>query len=409
MLNTSADFAFASLDSLPLPGKAASKQVVDSKRQQAFNARLEAVLRGTANAYGAFAAELWLLDDQSKQLARHTAWEQTAHQTTDTAPRSLASADADVAALAGGAVVLEHPAEILQWQTHRPAAAAVCLPVSSDTTIHGVFWLHFDEQREISDSKLEMIEIVAGRLAVELERETLLAAAANTANDSESVVSEPTVKPSTAQQGELELANWSNREHVTDQSIWSALPDGKILAFSSSIIPSPGITLEQAIATIEQTNELAYQLAANINDAGDLLTQLNHLLYETMPDSAGVAFALALLNEEGVGTIATAGPSMILQVRAAQTESMVGDNTPLAWDIEAQYSSTPIELLIRQRLLLLTGTPQLTSPLKEREFSGTFRVPTSEAHRAMTAQECIERLVRTGSEELNAITAIRRV
>lgn len=82
---------------------------------------------------------------------------------------------------------------------------------------------------------------------------------------------------------------------------------------------------------------------------------------------------------------------------------------PIAWDADAVYNSNSIELMVRERLILLSGTPQLSCPLLERQLTDTFRAPTADAHREMTAQSCVERLLRVKSEELGAITAIRRV
>lgn len=415
MLNTSAD----PINGFSL-GKTASPSVplvgnpeLEAKRL-AFDDRLEAVLRGTANAYGALAAEFWLLDNPTKQLNCRVDWNKADPFANKVDARPLATADADVAAMAGGIVALEHPAEILQWHCHRPALSAVCLPVSSDKTIHGTLWLFFDRQKEFCNRELEMLEIVSGRLAVEIERDALLNRSAaeinspaemkaktNSNGDSASVAS-PDLS-------ELEIANWTCPSAKTAEGLWCQLPNGKTFALSSSVIATPGTTVEQAAQAIEQTNELAYELAKHAKDAGGLLTELNQRLIADSKFNAGVTIAVALLDAEGTGTVATAGPSVLLQVRAATLQSILGEATPLAWDDNAKYESSSVELLVRERLLLLAGTPRLSNPLLERKLTDTFRAPTADAHRAMSAQNCIERLLRVESEELEVITAIRRV
>ena len=140
-------------------------------RGASLDLRLSAALRGAARGFGYDAAELWLLDEATRRLTRRVAW---GAGVTDTAPRQLEEADADLAALAGSAVVLATRAEARDWPLPRSSNAAACLPVSSDRMIHGVLWFYADSDRDMTDEQLEVLEVVAGRLAVELEREELL-------------------------------------------------------------------------------------------------------------------------------------------------------------------------------------------------------------------------------------------
>ena len=132
--------------------------------------RLTAVLRGAVEGFGLAGAELHLLDDTTAEL--RVAVDFGDRQTP--AARALESADADLAALAGGAVVLEDEDAVAEWATPQRCRAAVCVPVSSDTTIHGTLWLYSNQPRVFRDGDLQLIEIIAGRLAVEIERRQLL-------------------------------------------------------------------------------------------------------------------------------------------------------------------------------------------------------------------------------------------
>lgn len=90
--------------------------------------------------------------------------------------QSLRDAVADVTAMSGGAVVLEDAEMLAEWDVMRPCRSAVCVPVASDTTIHGTLWLYDRRERSYADHELALIEIVAGRLAVEIERRRLMEA-----------------------------------------------------------------------------------------------------------------------------------------------------------------------------------------------------------------------------------------
>ena len=157
---------------LEVPAPVVADTATDARRAS-LDSRMTAVLRGAAQGFGCTAAELWLLDNATKCLRRRVAWGQGADQKADA--RHLAETEADLAALSGGAVVLETPDEVQPWGLHRAASSAVCLPVSSDRTIHGVLWLFGEEARPFADTEVEVIEIIATRLAVEIERDALLA------------------------------------------------------------------------------------------------------------------------------------------------------------------------------------------------------------------------------------------
>ncbi|MGL5095542.1 MAG: GAF domain-containing protein, partial [Planctomycetia bacterium] len=137
---------------------------LEDARRATLDLRLGAVLRGAAKGLAFEAAELWLLDDATKRLRRRAAWQDGDRDVAGAPQRVLVDAEADLAALAGGAVVLEDRATTRRWRLHRSAGAAVGVPVSSDLTIHGVLWLLCDSAREFGDGEVELIEVVAGRL-----------------------------------------------------------------------------------------------------------------------------------------------------------------------------------------------------------------------------------------------------
>lgn len=136
--------------------------------------RLEAVLRTTAEAVGCRAAGLYLLDSATTELKLRVSWGLPSEQLLE-APRALAGAMADLEALAGHAVALEDTTGYGHWSLPYVCGSAVCVPVSSATTPMGTLWIFHEEARPFTDPEVNLVEIGAGRIAADLERELLLA------------------------------------------------------------------------------------------------------------------------------------------------------------------------------------------------------------------------------------------
>jgi hypothetical protein len=90
------------------------------------------------------------------------------------APRRLRGSKGDLEALTGHAVVLEQPERCLAWDIPQPAATAICVPVSTAEVPLGTLWVFGSEPRTYAEADINLLEVIAGRLAVELEREILL-------------------------------------------------------------------------------------------------------------------------------------------------------------------------------------------------------------------------------------------
>lgn len=142
--------------------------------------RLQAVLKAGAEAVGCQAAALYLLDDATTELKLRAAWQLPVERLTAPA-RPLAQAVADVAAMAGQAVVLEDASDFVYWNPPERCGAAVCVPLSSPTVILGTLWLFSPAPRPFSDGEVSLAEMTAGRLCADLEREVLLTEAVTAA------------------------------------------------------------------------------------------------------------------------------------------------------------------------------------------------------------------------------------
>ena len=138
-----------------------------------FNHRMQAILRGTVEGLEGAAAGLYLLDDETTELKLRLQWGLRSRALQEPA-RPLHGAVADLEALTGHAVVLEDTQLFAHWNVPEKFGSAVCVPVSSPDTLLGTFWFFADDVRDYTDGETQLLEIIAGRLAAELERRILI-------------------------------------------------------------------------------------------------------------------------------------------------------------------------------------------------------------------------------------------
>ncbi len=135
--------------------------------------RLRDVLKTGAKALGGFdAAALYLLDDETTRLKIRALWGLPTDRFLDP-PRPLRGARADVEALLGSAVVLNEAYLAEAWKAPEDFDCSLCVPVASETTILGTAWYFSNKKREIEARELETLELIAGRIVAELEKEKL--------------------------------------------------------------------------------------------------------------------------------------------------------------------------------------------------------------------------------------------
>jgi hypothetical protein len=142
-------------------------------------ARLQAILQGGVEAVDASAGALYLLDEATSHLKLRAAWGLAADRFLEPA-RPLRGAVADLEALTGHAVAIEDVRLLPHWRVPENFASAACVPVSSPTTPLGTLWVFSHEVRDYSQRQTNLLEIVAGRIASDLEREILLVDAVQT-------------------------------------------------------------------------------------------------------------------------------------------------------------------------------------------------------------------------------------
>lgn len=160
---------------------AAVPVVVRKDDNRKLGSHLESLLKGLARAIACDSAGLYLLDEATTTLKLRAGFGLSPSKLLEP-PRPLEGALADLEAMLGHAVVLDDPTLMKHWRPPETCGAACCVPVASSSTVLGTLWAFSAAPRSFSEQQTEMLEIVAGRIAAELERQVLARDAAEVAD-----------------------------------------------------------------------------------------------------------------------------------------------------------------------------------------------------------------------------------
>lgn len=366
-----------------------------------FEQRLTAVLAGAVQGLQYDVADFYLLDDHSAELrciastgARRPA------------PRCIQGAAGDLIAMAGDAVVLENFELMHEIGAPRNYGAAVCVPVASDTTIHGSLWVYSEKPRVVSNAEVQLIEIVAGRLAVEVERRELLENTNPLAKSPVRVAGLPlpTVE---LEFDELEVAG--QVESPLALYDWHVLGDGRVLTYAASYVDGPGLAEEDGALALQATRIALRCHAEGSRDAGQLLNRAARVIAESEGAPSGVSLAAAILDpESGEGSYALAGAAAAIRVRASWQAAEVTDDPPLGWDGSQKHRTVGFELKIRERLLLTVGSPRDLTLKAARGIAKRFGTVSADTHRRMSAKRALDKLYEAASVQLDTAIVVRR-
>ncbi len=269
--------------------------------------RLEAILRGGTLAVDGSAAALYMLDEATTQLKLRSHWGLSEATFLDP-PRQLRGARGDLEALAGHAVVIKNKAELNHWGIPEQFSAAVCIPVSTITMPLGTLWVFCEQARDFSDKESNLIEIIAGRIAVELEREVLIREYSNRQDHSldkglgldeglrldrrhgwdAAVAWQKQLLPASPPYAEgWDFAGCARYEHSLhgDHCFWHTRADGRVFATLSGILgdgPEVAMSASFVAGTIRgvcETTDLSETLARVngalwVNSSGDQLASI---------------------------------------------------------------------------------------------------------------------------------------
>ena len=295
--------------------------------------RLEAVLKGGAEAVGCQAAALYLLDEGTSHLKLRSCWGLPRDRLRDPA-RPLRGAVADLEALLGNAVVLDDMLLMQHWKVPEDGyAAAVCVPISSPTTLLGTLWVFSTLPREFDDHQTNLLEIVAGRLASDLEREMLLCEGIDAAKLKRQIAAAEQLQqdqlPGIAPQVEgWDLSGWAVQARGLGGAFfdWFCLDDGHLAMVVGS---ANGSGMEAALLASSARTALRCHAQRGL-PAEQVLTEVNRTLWTGSTGSQHAGLLFGLLNPtSGDVVFSVAGPIGVVAVDGSGWRSL-SQPSPLA-------------------------------------------------------------------------------
>jgi phosphoserine phosphatase RsbU/P len=319
--------------------------------------RLAAILKGGADAVGCQAAGLYLLDETTTELKLRAA-HNLPHDRLLKPARPLRGAMADLEALVGHAVVLEDTAILSHWKCPEDFPAAICVPISGSSAPLGTLWLFSDQNRDFSSEQTNLVEIIAGRIAADLEREMLLAEGVRSKHREKHLGAAarwqasrlPSVTPLL---DDYEVAGWTLQADDIggDFYDWSVLADGRL---SISLGDAQGRLIEAGLsAAAVQAGVRSH--AAYPHNPSELLARVNETLWTASAGDQFSSLAYGLIDPaDGQVSLALAGAATALHVRRSEREVLKSTTLALGTDPDTRFETISRRLHPGEFLIILS-------------------------------------------------------
>ena len=206
-----------------------------------------------------------------------------------------------------------------RWNVPEDFASAVCVPVSTPTTILGTLWIFCKRKRDFNDRQTNTIEVVAGRLASDLEREMLLREGVEGVQLKRQIAAAerlqrgglPSISPIL---DGWSAAGWVSQAHAVggDFFDWFCLPDG-LMAATLGDAMDQGVEAALSAAAVKTAfrSHAQYQ-----RDIARLIGQVNMTVWTgSAGDQSANLFAGLIETTNGRVHFATAGQLAVVVLR----------------------------------------------------------------------------------------------
>lgn len=394
---------------------AAGVPIVQRDNEEAHLAlRLEAALAGGAAAVGCQAAALYLLDDATSQLKLRASCGLPTSRLLAPA-RPLRGEIADLEALIGHAVVIENTALLPHWRCPEDFPAAVCVPVSSASTPLGTLWMFASSPRDFSAEQTNLIEIVAGRLAADLERELLLSEGVQ-ARTLERDLSRaarwqeerlPTVAPLVDDWDVAGLTHSSARL-ASEFFDWSVLPDG-LLAVALGDAHGEAITAGLSAAALHSAIKSHSHYR---HDARTMLQRVNETLWTGSPGGQFASLFYGMIApDRGELEYAGVGNLGAVLVHADGQVTLSRHDAPLGGDLEAKIQAHKYLLPAGSALVIVSAGVLTATDLHQRPWDETAIAEFLRRQLHFTSHEMASRLMhalRFSGERDRTVLVVKR-
>ena len=394
--------------------------VVGPDEEKHLAARLQAVLRGGAEALGCHAAALYLLDEATTSLKLRSGWGLPTERLADPA-RPLQGALADLEAMLGHAVVLEDTDLLPDWNPPEDFPSAACVPVATGATILGTLWVFCQSRRDFNDRETNILEVVAGRLAADLEREMLLHESVQGALFQREMASAERI-----QRGQLpaipplleawDIAGWAPHTGAPhgDFFDWFSTPEG-LTAVALGAVDTGGLEAALTAAALRGAIRAHGQYH---RDPDALLGQVNLTLWTgSAGDLAASLFCGLIDAREDLIRYAAAGSPSVFLLESGTWKPLVEATLPLGSGPEAAYSEGGHRLQAGEVVLALAlkdGQPSEAAKADD-VAAGTLvaalpncapELPAKEF--LILARQAIQSRTPDGRERLGAMLVVKR-
>lgn len=319
---------------------AAGIPVVRRDDEEPLAQRLESILRAGVESLDCTAASLYLLDDGTSQLKLRATWG-LPHERLLDGPRPLQSAVADLEAMLGQAIVLNAETNVANWRPPETFPSSICVPVSSCSSLLGTLWVYDDRHHDFDDQELNVTEMLAGRIAAELEREVLLGQSLRAKN-----VDIQLARASQRQQDRLptfaplldnwQLAGWTNQADTLggDFHDWSILPDGTL----SIMVGDADGSLYEAGLTAATLHAAIKAHSCYRHNAKQMIQRANDSLWTMSAGDQSASLTYCLIDpQSGRMEHCAAGQTGAVIVRATDWELLEHDELPLGTQPEDNF------------------------------------------------------------------------
>lgn len=328
-----------------------------SDETQQLVARLRELLRSAVMAARATSAAVYLLDDATSSLKLRASHELPLDRFY-AAPRRLREQLADLEALLGRRVIINDTRAANSWKPPEACRSAMCLPIMSPSMPLGTLWIFGDQPQEFSPTQADTIEILAARLASELEREALLRETSQVreyrthwrAGVRWQRSRQPRVEP--LAEG-WDIAGWSPQsDRLSGQFVdWEMTPQGTL---AITMARSDGRGAEAALSAASLHGILKARLLS-ARDPRQLLNTINDTAWRSSAgDGLGSLAHAAILPEKGTLQFAGAGDISALWVRPDSLVDLPIESAKLGQSPEVAFTLSR-QTLAEGDMLVLCG------------------------------------------------------
>lgn len=324
-----------------------------------LGAQLEAVLRAGAQAVGCDAAALYLLDSATTELKLRASWGLPRRRLTEP-PRPLRGSLADLEALLGHAVIVNDERLHNYWKVPEQGfAACVCVPLISQSMPLGTLWAYSNQWREFSDEQTNILEVVAGRITSDLERETLVGEAliardqARQFSAIENVTSDlPGMSP-LVEGWDVAARAVSGGPMVSTFYDWFAADDAGAIAVLAGETADTGLAGALAISAMRAASRA---VSAESARPARMLERVNSVLWTTSSGHRAARLFHAFLEPNGGSCLyGAAGAMHVVAVKSDGYRVLSCDDTMLGAD-ESIHAKQARHAMAAGEMLVVYGT-----------------------------------------------------